>query len=277
MGVRIPGVAIGAFACALAAIAASPVAAAPIERVTDGSFSAATCNSSGCVSPGWTAATEGGATPIGPLCRAPAQGGPSDCQYPVGSGYDSPYNWAAIGDSRGYIGGTLDRYPPFNSSIRQNVVVPESTVSDPATLSFLLLIIPDNDFHNFSTATFTVDLEGVTLFSATDVTPGYATYHQVTVPVPATGPTSGQLRFEADSSDIDTSAGFPITDYPTDTFDVDDVSLTASDAPVVPPPDPTGTTAAGPTGQRAAALAKCNRKHGRARKKCRKKANLLPV
>jgi hypothetical protein len=33
----------------------------------------------------------------------------------------------------------------------------------------------------------------------------------------------------------------------------------------------------GPTGQRAAALKKCKHKHGKKRKKCRKKANLLPV
>jgi DNA-binding beta-propeller fold protein YncE len=39
----------------------------------------------------------------------------------------------------------------------------------------------------------------------------------------------------------------------------------------------TTTPAAGPTGQRAAALAKCKKKHGKARKKCRKRANRLPV
>lgn len=33
----------------------------------------------------------------------------------------------------------------------------------------------------------------------------------------------------------------------------------------------------GPTGLQAAALKKCNRKHGKKRKKCKKKANLLPV
>ena len=35
--------------------------------------------------------------------------------------------------------------------------------------------------------------------------------------------------------------------------------------------------APGPTGQRAAALKKCKKKHGHKRKKCKKKANLLPV
>ena len=58
----------------------------------------------------------------------------------------------------------------------------------------------------------------------------------------------------------------------------------------VPPPPPAGgdtggggstgsTTAApaGPTGQRAAALKKCKKKHGRARANCKKRANRLPV
>jgi hypothetical protein len=49
----------------------------------------------------------------------------------------------------------------------------------------------------------------------------------------------------------------------------------------VPPPPPSGTTTGaattGPTGQRAAALKKCKKKHGAARAKCKKKANLLPV
>ncbi len=37
-------------------------------------------------------------------------------------------------------------------------------------------------------------------------------------------------------------------------------------------------TSASPTGQRAAALKKCKKKHShRARKKCKKKAKLLPV
>ena len=41
---------------------------------------------------------------------------------------------------------------------------------------------------------------------------------------------------------------------------------------------PCPTTAAAPTGQRAAAIKKCKKKHSKkARKKCRKKANLLPV
>ena len=45
---------------------------------------------------------------------------------------------------------------------------------------------------------------------------------------------------------------------------------------VNPAGSPSGSTS-GPTGQRAAALAKCKHKHGKKRKKCKKRANLLPV
>jgi CSLREA domain-containing protein len=56
--------------------------------------------------------------------------------------------------------------------------------------------------------------------------------------------------------------------------------------PFVPPPPPpsppssptpTATAPSGPTGLRAAALKKCKKKHGAARAKCKKKANLLPI
>jgi hypothetical protein len=47
---------------------------------------------------------------------------------------------------------------------------------------------------------------------------------------------------------------------------------------VVPsPPPPPPPVASGPTGLRAAALRKCKHKHGHKRKKCKKRANLLPV
>jgi List-Bact-rpt repeat protein len=51
----------------------------------------------------------------------------------------------------------------------------------------------------------------------------------------------------------------------------------------LPPPStgggsaPAATPAAGPTGLRAAALKKCKKRHGAARAKCKKKANLLPL
>ena len=56
----------------------------------------------------------------------------------------------------------------------------------------------------------------------------------------------------------------------------DDAAFKTYVVPVVPP-TPTPTPSAGPTGTRAAALAKCKHKHGEKRKKCKKRANLLPV
>jgi hypothetical protein len=48
--------------------------------------------------------------------------------------------------------------------------------------------------------------------------------------------------------------------------------------PQTPTPAPPAAAATGATGERAAALAKCKKKHSkRARKKCRGRANLLPV
>jgi hypothetical protein len=52
----------------------------------------------------------------------------------------------------------------------------------------------------------------------------------------------------------------------------DDAAFKTYVVPVVPP-----TPSAGPTGKRATALAKCKRKHGKKRKKCRKRAKRQPV
>jgi hypothetical protein len=50
-------------------------------------------------------------------------------------------------------------------------------------------------------------------------------------------------------------------------------AMTTTTTPAVTPAAPTGT----PTGLRAAALKKCKHKHGHKRKKCKKRANLLPI
>jgi hypothetical protein len=61
------------------------------------------------------------------------------------------------------------------------------------------------------------------------------------------------------------------------------VNPCTTNCPPAPPSTPTPTPNTPPattqpiTGQRAAALKKCKRKHGRARSKCKKRANLLPV
>jgi Ca2+-binding RTX toxin-like protein len=61
-----------------------------------------------------------------------------------------------------------------------------------------------------------------------------------------------------------------------DSVDADTIDV-LTDCENVPPSGPTAVTP-GPTGQRAAALKKCKKKHSHEkRKKCRKKANLLPL
>jgi hypothetical protein len=56
--------------------------------------------------------------------------------------------------------------------------------------------------------------------------------------------------------------------------DYGDFTLYLDDAGPLPAPPP---PSAQPTGQRAAALKKCKKKHGKARKKCTAKAKRLPV
>ena len=92
---------------------------------------------------------------------------------------------------------------------------------------------------------------------------------------PATPPT-GSTDFDADPRAIDGDGACPldpVRDIGADEFN--------PGIPNCPPPSGGGSgpsTAAGPSGQRAAALRKCKRKHTKvARKRCRKRANLLPL
>jgi parallel beta helix pectate lyase-like protein len=58
------------------------------------------------------------------------------------------------------------------------------------------------------------------------------------------------------------------------------VSQPSCAGPTSPSPSPSPSplpVTAGPTGLRAAALKKCKKKHGQARRKCKKRANLLPI
>ncbi len=78
----------------------------------------------------------------------------------------------------------------------------------------------------------------------------------------------GSVEFGADDGTFQSSSG---------------ITITVAQPPPPPPPPSSTPVVAGPTGQRAAALKKCKRKKGttrssrKARKKCRKKANRLPV
>jgi hypothetical protein len=240
-------------AAAVLAIAACPAQAA--QRVADGNFEATTCTTTDCTSPAWMAVRGGAGFAIGPLC-GPL---PTACQA-QGSGYTSAFHWARLGASGSYAG--IDRAPAVTSSISQSVLIPAA----PATLSFALRIIDDKH----STGSFAASIDGQGVYGASDTTVDHINYELVTVNVGRfAGPGPKTLKFEATeqpNGNMDDASP-----YFTDSFDVDDVSLDAAD----PAAGVAGAVAG--SGQRAAALAKCKKKHGKKKRKCRKKANLLPV
>jgi hypothetical protein len=272
--VKIWGTSVGVMA---ALLIAAPQAIAT-ERVADGNFESTTCDGSSCTSPGWTAAVSGQppspALAIGPLC-APffAWGGPPECADGGHSGYLSPVHWARLGSSSRFVGGD-DRPPTLTTSIAQSVEIPAA----PATLSFNLHIVP----QGFATGTFRVTVDGQLVFDTVDGATGYDSYPLLSVPVDfAAGPGPHELRFEG-NADVDPGPAPDGTAVASDTFDLDNVSLDAPDPPASEPapgsgPGP-GPLASASTGQRAAGLKKCKKKHSQtARKKCRRRANRLPL
>lgn len=247
-----------AWAVVSLAIAAPAGAATATERVSDGGFDQTPCNSAGCLGGAWTQAgsTNGDVTPrlIGPICSASN----TDCFAMANSGYTSQFHWARIGaatESPDSGIATVDSY------VQQNIQVPASfPPASLATLHFALRIRPGNDEPD---ETLTVSLGGTPVFSVDDTDNTYTgNYQPVQVPLDAlVGPGAKTLRFEASGTFRNISSS----------FDIDDVSVTAPDS-LAPP-----AASAAPTGQRAAALAKCKHKHGKKRKKCKKRASLLPV
>jgi hypothetical protein len=250
--VLIAGVAI------MLALAPSAGAATATERVSDGGFDQTLCNSAGCLGGPWTQAgsTLGDVTPrlIGPICSASN----TDCFAMGNSGYTSQFHWARIGAATEAPDSGL---ASVDSYIQQNIQVPASFPPAPlATLHFALRIRPGNDSPD---ETLTVSLGGTPILSVDDSDNTYTgNYQPVEVPLDAlVGPGAKTLRFEASGMFRSISSS----------FDIDDVSVTAPDA--LPP-----AVSPGPTGQRAAALAKCKKKHSKkARRKCRNKSNLLPA
>jgi hypothetical protein len=237
-----------------AVLAIANPAAQAAQRVADGNFEATTCTATTCTSPAW-AASPGGAlgSPIGPLCGFTAA-----C-VSQGSGYTSASHWARLGASSGHTG--PDREPVFSSSISQSVAIPAA----PATLSFALRII--NSPH--STGSFAASIDGQGVYGASDTSVDHINYELVTVNVSRfAGPGPKTLKFEATEQPNGTDDASP---YFTDSFDIDDVSLDAAD----PAAGVAGAVAG--SGQRAAALAKCKKKHGKKKRRCRRNANLLPV
>lgn len=225
-------------------------AATATERVSDGGFDQTPCSAAGCVSASWT---QGGTTDgssavlVGPICSSAGYG----CTV-GGSGYHSASHWARVGE----VSETGMNPAQFDTWIQQDIQVPASFPPSPlASLHFFMRILPG---PGSSSAKLTVSLGGQTVLSVGQNDPRFTgSYAPVDVPLDAfVGPGSRPLRFEAEGiyQSISTS------------FDVDDVSVTAPDA-----------APAGPTGQRAAALAKCKHKHAKKRKKCKQRASLMPV
>jgi hypothetical protein len=179
-------------------------------------------------------------TDIGPLCEP----GVMHCGD-NGSGYHTASRWARLGAGLAGAG-----YGLIITNISQNVTVPAGQ----NTLSFVLHMSPQTNVLN---SFLTVRLGGTRVFFAdkTDQ-PNYAVYKPVTVDVSAL---SGNLPLVFEGTSITSS-------QPAPGFDVDTISLQSNPAP-----------AAGPTGQRAAALAKCKKKSKAKRKKCKQRANKLPL
>jgi hypothetical protein len=243
------------------ALAVSAGAATATERINDGGFDQAACTTAGCTGGAWShGASVGVGSAIGPICSDLNHNclcnTPAICTPTIG--FHSSHNWARVGAAEEDPDTEISTVDSF---VQQDIQVPASFPPAPlATLHFFLRIIPTDDSSN---ETLTVSLGGTPVLNVDDGDTGYGIYEPVDVPLDAlVGPGAKTLRFEASGTFRHVSTS----------FDIDDVSVTAPDA--LGPP----AVSAGPTGQRAAALAKCNKKHSKkARKKCRKKANLLPV
>jgi hypothetical protein len=185
---------------ALVACFAAPAVA--FERVSDGGFDMSTCTVGDCVSTSWTE-TKSGTDPIGPICRS----GTEECADSSGTGYNTGPNWARLGAG---VGAT--------TSVAQAVPIPGA----PAKLRFLLHITPSGN----GTDALSVTVDGTEVFHATDASTGYANYKAIEIDVSRFAGGTRVLRFQGQNT---------ATTDPSDSFDVDEVSLDAAEAP--PPPN----------------------------------------
>jgi hypothetical protein len=226
------------------------------EYVQNGGFDQGACSASGCNVAGWDQAFSPYGTgtaaigPSGPICSAVV----TNCLTNT-SGYDSIANWARIAAGTGPQG----ELHVLLSQVSQTVSIPAA----PARLRFFLRVPPGSP--QFDDSYFTVKLGGDTVFFADRFLTGHQNYAPVTIDVSAFGGQSRVLAFSGTSS---FSGTYSVS------FDIDDVSI--SEAPVAPVV-PSAITPLAQTGQRAAALARCKKKKGEKRKKCKKKALQLPV
>jgi hypothetical protein len=219
--------------------------AAALERVVDGGFDASSCDAAGCSSAVWDEDSDAnvGTNPIGPICS-----GMNLACSTNGSGYTTAPNWSRLGAATAAGGGAFQ----VTTAVEQAVSIPAA----PATLTFYLRFL---DLDPGGLSQMKVLLSGSVLATFTQPT-GFATSTPVTIDVGAFAGGTRVLRFEGSSlfGGIDA-----------DSYDIDSVSLDAPNAAVA---------AAGPTGQRAAALKKCKKKKSKkARRKCRKRARALPA
>jgi hypothetical protein len=240
-----------AIAAMCSAFAASEAAAA--ERVQDGTFDGVTCGMTSCPAGAWFSDTAAAGPGFGPL--APRCGVPVTVCSGLGGGFHTAPNWARFGAGSG---GTGPEPSLVTTSLSQNVTIPPG----PATLSFLLhMPVQTSVFRAF----LTVKLDGTTVFFADETSqPSYSAYQPVTIDVTAFSGGTRALKFEGTTITVNDAPG----------FDVDTISLQDTPASAQPAAQPPATPT---TGQRAAALAKCKKKRGKARRNCKKRANKLPL
>lgn len=203
----------------LAAIVATPSYASTTERVQDGGFEASTCDASECNDPVWQDhATSAFSNLTGPICRAGTGSGDTAC---TGQG-SVPFigsTWLRLG--AGYKANAM-----FGGGIISWVDQTVSIPTAPATLSLRLRIIDSaGPTGEFRVEVGGGDSDGTVVFSATDATPGFASYAPVSVDLSSFAGSSPRLRLVGISSQ--TPVGL------LDSFDVDDVSLTTTN-PVDP-------------------------------------------
>jgi len=184
--------------------------AAAVERVEDGGFDGSLCIVDDCTNPAWDEAefpTGPTDDPIGPICK----GGVDQCES-QGSGYTTAPNWVRLGAMK-----VTEEFVTNTSRVSQLVPIP----AGPATLRFALRLLPGA----ISEGSLEVSLDGTNVFVRDDNALGFQDYAQVVIDVSAFAGDVRLIRF----SGIGHSNGVPGSIPPS--FDIDDVSLDAPNAP----------------------------------------------
>jgi len=247
----------------LATMLITAIPASAVEQVADGGFEAANCSvamsDTTCTSAVWTQAEAGGQLspggPHGPICSTTPAGG--DCSG-NGQAPRSGSKWFVSGGSCSVGPNTLNA----TASVSQAVLIPTGT----ATLTFY-----DRFDDEVGTSQMVASIDNSPVYTSTGVTNAYQPV-SVNVSSFANGATH-TLKFAYAGMASFGSSGCA------DRWDVDDISLDVVPGSASGGSSGSGaTTTTAATGQRAAALTKCKkRKTHKARRRCRKHANTLPV